>query len=265
MLGTPHAGRGRLELSGLQLWLTHRQPLPQQPHQGKSRVSAILFASFFSLFVLFVLFDRLRELLFSELSGSSPDSFTESSLDDLIRLDLLELECDLSFLWRWSPLFLDFLVAVPGSTRLFSSSPRKLPFRRIPFTVFDVETCLFWASSAELPAVKFPPFGSSNTTDARFILLLGSFDAESESEPPPILSAELTDKLDSVLCMLLFWIAYFRSEDALGDSLLVFLRVLLVPIEGSSIEELLGRAIFDKPSIPFPLPMHRALPFPVTA
>jgi hypothetical protein len=185
-------------------------------------------------------------------------------LDDLSLLDLLELECDLSLLWRWSPLFLDFLEAVPCSVRVFSSSPRKLPFRRIPFTVFDVETCLFCASSAELPAVKFPPFGSSKTTEARFILLFASFEAESESEPP-ILSTELTDKLDSVLCMLLFCMAYFRREDALGDSLLVFLRVLLVPIEGSSIEELLGRAIFDKPSIPFPLPMHRALPFPVTA
>ena len=135
----------------------------------------MLFASFFSLFVLFVLFDRLLELLFSETSGSSPDSLTESSLDDLSLLDLLELECDLSLLWRWSPLFLDFLEAVPGSMRVFSSSPRKLPFRRIPFTVFDVETCLFCASSEELPAVKSPPFGSSKTTDARFILLFASF------------------------------------------------------------------------------------------
>ena len=65
--------------------------------------------------------------------------------------------------------------------------------------------------------------------------------------------------------MFVFCMAYFLREDALGDSLLVFLRVLLVPIEGSSIEELLGQGIFDKPSIPFPLPMHRALPFPVTA
>ena len=148
--------------------------------------------------------------------------------------------------------------------RVFSSSPRKLPFRRIPFTVFDVETCLFCARSAEFPAVKFPPFGSSNTTDARFMLLFASFEAESDSEPAS-LSTELTDKLDSVLCMLLFCMAYFRSDDALGDSLLVFLRVLLVPIEGSSIEELGGLVMFDKPSSPFPLPMHRALPFPVTA
>ena len=40
----------------------HKQPLPQQPHQGRSRVRARLFCSFFSLFVLFVLLDRLREL-----------------------------------------------------------------------------------------------------------------------------------------------------------------------------------------------------------
>lgn len=126
----------------------HRHPLPQHPHHGRSRVRAMLLASFFSLFVLFVLFDRLRELRFSEPSGSSPDSFTESSFEPLGRLDLLELDWERSLLCRWfSAAFLcrcDF-------SSFFSSSPRKLPFRRIPFTVFDVETCLFCASTnAEL-------------------------------------------------------------------------------------------------------------------
>ena len=57
--------------------------------------------------------------------------------------------------------------------------------------------------------------------------------------------------------------AYFLNEDALGESLVDFFNVLLVPIDGSSIEELLGRAMFDNPSIPFPFPMHKAFPFPV--
>ena len=39
--------------------------------------------------------------------------------------------------------------------------------------------------------------------------------------------------------------------------------MLLVPRLGSSIEELLGLAVFDNPSIPFPFPMQRAFPFPV--
>ena len=70
-----------------------RQPFPQHPHQGRSRVRAMLLTSFFSLFVLFVLFDRLRELrLPSGPSGLSPLSFTESSLEPRGRLDLLELE-----------------------------------------------------------------------------------------------------------------------------------------------------------------------------
>ena len=60
--------------------------------------------------------------------------------------------------------------------------------------------------------------------------------------------------------------AYFLNDDALGDSRFDFFRVLevpAVPAEGSSIEELLGRATLDNPSIPFPFPMHRALPLPV--
>lgn len=147
-----------------------------------------------------------------------------------------------------------------------TSSPRKLPFRRIPFTVLDVDTSLFWARSvAEEPAEKLPLLGSSNTTEARLVLLLASFDmAESETEPifSPI---EFTERLDSVLCMLLFCIANFRKDDALGDSLLDFLRVPLGPELVSSTEELLGRAVFDKPSSPvcIPLPIQEALPLPV--
>ena len=97
----------------------HKQPLPQQPHQGRSLVKAMLFASFFSLFVLFVLFDLLRELRFSDPSGSSPDSVTESSFDPLSRLDLLELECDRSLLCRCPSE--DF-----RSFRCLPSSPRRL-------------------------------------------------------------------------------------------------------------------------------------------
>ena len=51
--------------------------------------------------------------------------------------------------------------------------------------------------------------------------------------------------------------AYFLNEDALGDSLFDFFRVLLVPTDGSSIEELLGRAMFDNPSIPILRVGHR--------
>jgi len=62
--------------------------------------------------------------------------------------------------------------------------------------------------------------------------------------------------------------AYFLREDALGDSLFEdFLSVpqLPAPPGGSSIEELVGRAMFDKSSIPFPFPIHKALPLPVKA
>jgi len=62
--------------------------------------------------------------------------------------------------------------------------------------------------------------------------------------------------------------AYFLREEALGDSLLEdFFRVPQFPGPpgGSSIEELLGRAVFDKSSIPFPFPIHKALPLPVKA
>lgn len=94
MCVSPAPGWGRVNVgkSGLEEDQDQRQPLPQQPHQGRSRVRAMLLASFFSLFVLFVLFDRLRELRFSDPSGSSPDSVTESSFDPLSLLDLLELE-----------------------------------------------------------------------------------------------------------------------------------------------------------------------------
>ena len=84
------------------------------------------------------------------------------------------------------------------------SLPRKLPFRKIPFTVFDVDICLLWDRSVELPGTKLPLFGSSNTTEVR----LGpvddkSLEAVSEMDPPSR-SIEFTERFDSVLCMLLF-------------------------------------------------------------
>lgn len=45
---------------------------------------------------------------------------------------------------------------------------------------------------------------------------------------------------------------------------MLLFSVLLVPMLGSSMEELLGLAVLDKPSrVPFPFPMQRAAPFPV--
>ena len=217
-----------------------RQPLPQQPHQGRSLVKAMLFASFFSLFVLFVLFDLLRELRFSDPSGSSPDSVTESSFDPLSRLDLLELECDRSLLCRCpSEDFRSFRLS-----SFFSSSPRKLPFRKIPLTVLDVETCLFCASTrAGLLPWKFPPFGSSKTTEARFVLPFASFEG---GNPSPVL--RLREFKESVLWRLLFWRAYFLKLDAEGESLFDFFRV---PVESlSSVLEKVGQTVVLSPSNP---------------
>lgn len=76
------------------------------------------------------------------------------------------------------------------------------------------------------PLTKLPLLGSSNTTEVRLIPLEASLEAVSDMLPAN-LSIELTDKLDSVLCMLLFWMAYFLRELALGDSLLDFFRVLV--------------------------------------
>ena len=218
-----------------------RQPLPQQPHQGKSRVSAMLLASFFSLFVLFVLFERLRELRFSDpLSGSSPDSVTESNFDPLSRLDLLELECDLSLLCLCPSADLRAL----RFSSFFSSSPLKLPFRRIPFTVFDVETCLFCASTrAGLLPWKLPPFGSSNTTEARFMLPFASLEG---GPPSPVLRPKEFN--ESVLCKLLFCRAYFLRLEAEGESLVDFFRV---PVESlSSVLEKVGQTVVLSPSNP---------------
>ena len=207
--------------------------------------------------MLFVLLDLLRELRPPSCSSVVDSSF----LEDRCLLALLEEpECDRSERWRWSPLFLVFRLLLSD---LSSSLPRKLPFRRIPFTAFDVDICLL-ERRAELPGTKLPPgFGSSNTTEVRLTPLDASLEAVSETEPPSR-SMELTERLDSVLCMLLFWMAYFRKEEALGDSRFDFFSVLVVPSDGSSIEELLGRATFDKPSIPLPFPMQRALPLPVS-
>ena len=86
-----------------------------------------------------------------------------------------------------------------------SPLPRKLPFRRIPLTALDVDICLLWANRVELLGTKFPLFGSSKTTDARLTPLEASFDAEAVSDmEPPSRSTEFTERLDSVLCRLLF-------------------------------------------------------------
>ena len=94
----------------------------------------------------------------------------------------------------------------PGDGSLSSSAPRRLPFLSIPLTVLDVDTCLLCDSRVELPGTKLPLFGSSKTTEVRLrlTLQLASREAESEMEPPQSLSTELTDRLDSVLCRLLF-------------------------------------------------------------
>ena len=86
-----------------------------------------------------------------------------------------------------------------------SPLPRKLPFRRIPLTALDVDICLLCANRVELLDTKFPLLGSSKTTDARLTPLEASLEAEAVSDmDPPSRSTELTERLDSVLCMLLF-------------------------------------------------------------
>ena len=119
----------------------------------------------------------------------------------------------------------------------------------MPFTVLEVETSLFCARNVEeFIGEKLLHFGSSNTTEARLELLGASLD-RTESETDPVLSpAELTDRLDSVLCILLFWMANFLND--VGESLLDFFSVPHVPGLASSTEELLGLAILDKLSSP---------------
>ena len=66
---------------------SHRQPLPQHPHQGKSRVKARSLAALSAFEDVFELDDRDRELRsfvvvpsLEESPSSKPDSVTDSNL-----------------------------------------------------------------------------------------------------------------------------------------------------------------------------------------
>ena len=64
---------------------SHRQPLPQHPHQGKSRVKARSLAALSAFEDVFELDDRDRELrsfvpAAEESPSSKPDSVTDSNL-----------------------------------------------------------------------------------------------------------------------------------------------------------------------------------------
>jgi hypothetical protein len=206
--------------------------------------------------LLFVLFDRLREL---RLSLLSPVSSPASVLCGLCLL--LEpgwrLLLPSPLVWRESADFRDFLLLVGG--KLDGSAPRpvdagiplpvssssssslRLPFRRMPLTAFEVEICRFWFKIKELlPVLEqlLLPLGSSKTTDVRLaaapLLVAPSLDSVSDIEQRR--STELTDRLDSAFgivlpappllpAVVLFWMAYLRSDEALGDSRLLLLMV----------------------------------------
>lgn len=111
-----------------------------------------------------------------------------------------------------------------------------------------METCRFCVSiDEELPDWKLPPLGSSKTTEALFVLPLASLGGNRELSAV-LLPRELMLWLDSVLCRLLFWMAYFLRLEAEGDSLLDFLRVEVL-VE-SSREEAAGQAVVLSPSSP---------------
>ena len=180
----------------------YRQPLPQQPHQGKSLVRARSLADLSALVLLFELLLRLRELLGSvDSPSSSPDSGNESSFEDRLLPDLL-LDC-FSLLFRvfrdewclsWlSPgvslsrllLFFDkgcfccSWTGPEGDRFSFSwvggcgmvvavaegtmSSPGTLPFLKMPFTCLEV---------AMAARDKFPVVGAVDDDDCDVIVVI---------------------------------------------------------------------------------------------
>lgn len=191
---------------------SQRQPLPQQPHQGRSRVKAKSLAalSAFDDDVL-ELEERDRELrslpslvslvVVVESPSSIPDSVTDSNLGLFFLggggsfFDNRGLRCfvtSFSFSWGGGPTM---------------SSPGTLPLRRMPLTVRLVAVATRWAEGGggavdvdECDVVVVVFKGSSKTTEERCLLPLPL----QLALPLASFLCEASELLESVLEMCLF-------------------------------------------------------------